>query len=337
MNFPSISIIVPTFNSGRVLRLCLESIVAQGYPKELVEVVIADAGSTDDTLEIARKYPVKIVQNSLKTGEAGKAAGYHAAKNEIIAFVDSDNVLPETNWLARMIQPYADPEINGTEPIVYSYREGDGAITRYCALMGMNDPLCFFLGNYDRLNLITGKWTEIELKEEDKGDYVKIEFLSDRSFPTIGANGFTVRKSALDLCGIGDYLFDIDVVYELYTRGMRKFAKVKIGIVHLFSGNMETFVRKTKRRVKDYLYYSKLGVRKYPWKSLKVSGLVKFILYTCLVFPLFFQALIGYTRKRDTAWFYHIPFCIITLWIYGAAKVKGLLKVEEMDRKNWSQ
>ena len=35
----------------------------------------------------------------------------------------------------------------------------DGYITCYCALLGMNDPICLFFGNYDRFNLITNKWT----------------------------------------------------------------------------------------------------------------------------------------------------------------------------------
>ncbi|MFV9630873.1 MAG: hypothetical protein ACNYWM_07390 [Methanosarcinales archaeon] len=59
----------------------------------------------------------------------------------------------------------------------YTYRQEDGIITRYCALMGMNDLLCFFMGNYDRMNLITGKWTEMPVDEEDMGDYLKLDLM----------------------------------------------------------------------------------------------------------------------------------------------------------------
>ncbi len=38
----------------------------------------------------------------LKTGDAGKAAGVKHAKNEIIALIDSDNILPSRDWLSRM-------------------------------------------------------------------------------------------------------------------------------------------------------------------------------------------------------------------------------------------
>jgi hypothetical protein len=88
-----------------------------------------------------------------------------------------------------MIKPLVEhTDAVGSEPWEYTWRKEDGFITRYCALIGMNDPLCHFLGNYDRLNLITGKWTEIEHKEGDKGDYLFIEF-GKSGLPTIGANG----------------------------------------------------------------------------------------------------------------------------------------------------
>ncbi len=51
----SISIITPTYNSTKTLAACLESIKNQDYHGEF-EIIIADGGSTDSTLEIARRY-----------------------------------------------------------------------------------------------------------------------------------------------------------------------------------------------------------------------------------------------------------------------------------------
>jgi len=47
--------------------------------------------------------------NPLKTGEAGKAAGVKHAGGEIIALIDSDNILPERDWLVRMAALFYDP------------------------------------------------------------------------------------------------------------------------------------------------------------------------------------------------------------------------------------
>ena len=143
-NLPAISIVIPTYNSGRVLKQCLESIRQQDYPLDRQEIIVADAGSLDDTEAIAQSYGARIIFNPLQTGEAGKAAGVREAKNEIVALIDSDNVLPDRNWLRQMVHPFSDPEIVAAEPLEYTHRPADGYITRYCALMGMNDPLCFF-------------------------------------------------------------------------------------------------------------------------------------------------------------------------------------------------
>ncbi len=73
----SVSILIPTLNCARTLQACLASIAAQNYPPELVEIIVADGGSTDGTLDVARGYTDRIVPNPLKTGEAGKQTVRH--------------------------------------------------------------------------------------------------------------------------------------------------------------------------------------------------------------------------------------------------------------------
>lgn len=336
VSLPSISVVIPTYNSSRTLLDCLQSIDEQDYPRDKIEIIIADGGSSDDTLKIAGEFTDKIYPNPLRTGEAGKAVGVRHSKGEIIALIDSDNILPEKDWFKRMIAPFEDREIAGTEPLYYTHRPTDGIITRYCALIGMNDPLCIFTGNYDRMNLITGKWTGMPVSKEDKGDYLKVR-LEEKGLPTIGANGFLVRKTLLEKCSVNDYLFDIDVVYELVVQGHNRFAKVKTGIIHIFSGSMSTFVRKQRRRIRDYGYYKKIGMRKYPWSALSGGKLLKFIGYTVLVFPLVIQAGRGWMRKRDSAWAFHVVACWATLIVYGIGTVQNKIHVKEEDRSRWGQ
>jgi glycosyltransferase involved in cell wall biosynthesis len=327
---PSISIVIPTYNSEKFLPLCLQSINEQDYPKDKLEIIVVDGGSTDRTIDIAREFGVtKILHNPLRTGEAGKALGVKAAKNEIIAFIDSDNILDRKDWFKRMVEPFKDEEIVGAEPLYYSYRKEDGYITRYCALIGMNDPLCLFLGNYDRYCYLTGKWTELNVNQKDKGGYLKVE-LNEKAVPTIGANGFLIRRDILSKCSIRDYLFDIDIVYELIKQDYNKFAKVKIGVVHIFSDSISMFIKKQKRRIRDYVRYKKLGLRKYPWSSVSKGKLFKFIIYTVLLFPLLAQAVRGYARRRDDAWFFHVLACWITLVIY----ISGVIWMRYSERSS---
>lgn len=344
---PSISVIMPTLNAGRVLGACLRAIRAQDYPQDLVEIIVADGGSQDETVAVAKSFGAQVYDNPLKTGEAGKAVALQHARGELVALIDSDNILPQSDWLLRMTTPFADPEIIGAEPLEYTWRPQDGFITRYCALLGVNDPLVFFLGNYDRLSQLSGVWTELELEQKDRGDYLEIT-LHRGLLPTIGANGTLLRRRLLEGYKIGDYFFDIDFLYDLVNRAgeesLKKFAKVKIGIVHLYCGSdVFQFVRKQKRRVKDYLYYEKIGIRKYPWRvfswsSLRGRGVIFFIFANLTVLPLFWQSLMGFGKKRDWAWFFHPLACWITLVIYGYNWLaRNIFGVNVLDRRNYRQ
>ena len=335
-----LSIVIPTLNSEKTLGVCLAAIRAQSFPKDGYEIVIADAGSSDRTLEIAKKFAVDtITSNPLKTGEAGKAAGIKAAKGDIIALVDSDNILPDPEWLKRMIEPFSDPEILASEPIEYTLRKEDPALTRYFALLGMNDPICLFTGNYDRICAVTGQWTELPVLQEDKGGYLKLKLAAD-TLPTIGANGFVFRRTLLDGVKWEPYLFDIDILYDrILKEGSVSVAKVKTGIVHLYCARLGDFVRKQRRRIRDFLYFAQEKERIYPWSSQRKAGIMLFCLATATVLPLMWQAFKGFVRHPDIAWFYHVPVCWTTLWVYGIGTISKLFggKQAPVDRSSWQK
>jgi hypothetical protein len=250
--------------------------------------------------------------------------------------IDSDNILPDNKWIKKMIEPFSDPEIVGSEPWEFTYRKTAGFIDRYCALLGMNDPLCLFLGNYDKKSVLTNKWTSLKVKEVDRGDWLKIT-LESGIIPTIGANGTVFRRKVLiDNNQNSEYLFDVDIITELSRKRPINFAKVKIAVTHSFCGsNIMKFIRKQKRRVKDYLYYQKMGIRKYPWQ--RKPGYIKFVLYCITAIPLIIQSVKGYLKKPDLAWFFHPLACWFTFVIYGWGKIGSILKTEEMTREKWKQ
>lgn len=340
-DYPTVSILIPTLNAQKFLDLCLSSIANQDYPQEKIEIIIADGGSKDQTLAIAKKSGAKIYENPLKTGESGKAVALKHARGEIVALIDSDNILPGKNWLKNMIEPFSDLEIVGSEPWEFTYRKSDGFIDRYCALLGMNDPLCYFLGNYDRVNTLTGKWTSLPVDQEDKGGWLKVT-LKPEAIPTIGANGTFFRRSNL-IEGLTpqknrDYLFDIDILASLAAQKPVNFAKVKIGIIHLYCGSsIVKFIRKQKRRVRDYLYYQRIGVRSYPWQTQNKLDLLKFIISCLTVAPLFYQSVKGYINKPDVAWFFHPLSCWITFWVYSWEFFFGAFRIQSINRQDWRQ
>lgn len=334
---PGISVLMPTLNAQKYLDECLGALRAQDYPRELVEIVVADGGSTDATLDIARAHGVEqIVPNPLRTGEAGKAAALRVATKELILHVDSDNVVVGPDWLRRMVAPLADPEVISSEALRWEYRREDHFINRYQALTGVNDPMAIFVGNYDRYSVLTRRWTDYPFRSEPRDGWEKV-WLSPEHVPTMGANGYLVRREAYDGLDVGDYLFDIDAVHDLVQQGHTCVARVDVPIRHYFCDSVARFHKKTKRRTDDFFFFSAQGRRSYPWTSRQRAGVVRFVVSTVLVVPLLVQVARGFRRKRDPAWLFHVAACWITLVDYAAGTIKGRLRPRMLDRKDWSQ
>ena len=334
-----VSFVIPTLNSAKTLGECLDAILAQDYPRDGYEIVVADAGSSDDTRRIAASRGVDVIcDNPLKTGEAGKTAGILASHGEFIALVDSDNILPSRDWLAKMMAPFADDTIFASEPIRYSARPDDPSLTRYFAELGMNDPVCLFVGNYDRYSSVTGKWTGLDVPCEKRDGYLRLT-LGDK-VPTIGANGFIFRRRILDRVDWRPYFFDIDVAALAAARGCGAVAKVDTSIVHLYCARFGDFVRKQRRRIRDFLFFAKSKERTYPWSSQRKGGVVLFVLSAVLAVPLLAQAAIFAVRAKPgnrALALWHLPVCYATLWIYGLGVLSKLagVKPRMVDRSNW--
>jgi glycosyltransferase involved in cell wall biosynthesis len=86
-----VSVIVPTYNRGWILREALDSILSQDYPD--VELIVVDDGSTDDTASILRGYDtaLSVIRQPNRGVSAARNAGIGAATGEFIAFLDSDD------------------------------------------------------------------------------------------------------------------------------------------------------------------------------------------------------------------------------------------------------
>jgi GT2 family glycosyltransferase len=337
MSARGVSVVIPTLNAEKYLDECLGALRGQDYPPEQVEILLVDAGSTDRTLEIARSHGVeRILENPLRTGEAGKAVGIHAASQELICMVDSDNVVVGRDWLARMVAPFDDPEVISSEALRWDYRREDHFINRWQALTGVNDPLALFVGNYDRYSYLTGRWTDYPHSSEPGDGWEKVR-LDPAWVPTMGANGYVVRREAFAAVPVEDYLFDIDFVYDLVQAGYATVARVDVPVRHYFCDSVERFYRKTRRRTDDYFYFASSGRRSYPWTSRQRQGVVRFVASTVLVLPLFWQVARGMRRRPDPAWLFQVPACWITLAVYAVGTIKGRLRPRMLDRRGWTQ
>lgn len=338
--YSKVSIVIPVLNSGNVLKNCLQSIRSQNYPQDKVEILIIDGGSTDNTLTIASRFACRILQNPLKTAEGGKAVGVKSATGQYIVFIDSDNILPQNNWLSQMLAPFnSSPSIIGSEPIEFTYRRDAGFIERYSALLGANDPYAYFLGNYDRQNQINGQWTGLDIPTTEFPEYLLITLKPGSPIPTIGANGTVFKSVFLKDNFQGDYLFDVDLITTALNSSSKPiyFAKVKVGIIHTYcESSVSKFIKKQSRRIKDIYFYKK--IRTYQWQPPLDNKNIFFAIYSLLFFPALFKSIRGYLKLRDIAWFFHPFACLITTFIYSFYTLLHLLGFKiSQNRQKWRQ
>jgi len=110
MQNPFVSIVVPMYNSKETIESCLDSLIKQDYPQNRQEIIIVDDHSTDNSAKIVRDF--SYINKNIKLlrqpdGKKGPAAarnlGIRRAKGEIIAFTDSDCIVPK-NWLKKMVE-----------------------------------------------------------------------------------------------------------------------------------------------------------------------------------------------------------------------------------------
>lgn len=107
---PLVSVIVPCYNEENTIRLLLEALYAQDYPRSEMEVIIADGLSTDHTrAQIAAfqsghpDLPVRVVDNLKRTIPSGLNTAIGAARGEMIIRLDAHS-MPQADYVRRCVQ-----------------------------------------------------------------------------------------------------------------------------------------------------------------------------------------------------------------------------------------
>jgi glycosyltransferase involved in cell wall biosynthesis len=100
---PLATVVVPTRNRARYLRVALDSLASQELEGPF-EVIVVDDRSTDETAEVAARQDVQRVRLDPGAGglNAARNAGIRAARSDLIALVDDDVIAPP-GWLAAVI------------------------------------------------------------------------------------------------------------------------------------------------------------------------------------------------------------------------------------------
>ena len=89
---PLVSVVIPTFNRAWCLREAVDSVLSQEVGD--FELIVVDDGSTDDTPQLLEGYgdAIRVLRRENRGVSAARNAGIAAARGELIAFLDSDDI-----------------------------------------------------------------------------------------------------------------------------------------------------------------------------------------------------------------------------------------------------
>lgn len=207
MSKVDISVVILAKNEERYIASTLDMVFRQDIDKEY-EVIIIDSGSQDRTLDIAKRYPVKIVEIPAKEFCHGRTRnqGAQIASGEIVVFLNADATPMNEDWLKSLVANFKnDEKIVG----VYSYTYP----RRNC------NPLRF----WEILNENTNK-RQIKYIDNFDGDYQHMDPRDKRRILVFQTISCAIRKELLLKYPFKDMEFGEDL--EWSKRNMEKGFKI---------------------------------------------------------------------------------------------------------------
>lgn len=338
MKTASASIIIATFNSARILPKVLASIKKQTYPRNRIEILIVDGGSTDKTLTIAKTYHCRIIVNPNVEPLYAKYLGYMNAKNRYICYVDHDEVIVNPDSIKRKIRLLTEhSDIKAVIGNGYQSPPGYHVINRYINEFG--EPFSFFMYRLSKdvdffLSTMRKQYTLVT----DAKDYMIFDLSASARAPIIE---LTAAGSIFDgnffkkkFTQIRSHYHLIPHMLLLLRSDHPHFGIMKNDpIIHYSSDSVAGYMQKIIWRIKSNIFYTKtigasgfLGRQRYEQSLYRLKKLL-FIPYAfSVIFPAIDALYLVITRK-DLAYSIHIPLTIITAMLilyYSILKVVGI-------------
>lgn len=113
-----LSIIIPTLNEEKYLPLLLEVIKKQSFNN--YEIIVADAGSEDKTVEIAKNFGCKVIKGGLPA--KGRNQGAKIAKGDIFLFLDADTVFLPSHFFESLLREFQKQNLDVASFPIYPNR-----------------------------------------------------------------------------------------------------------------------------------------------------------------------------------------------------------------------
>lgn len=117
----SVSVVIPAYNAERSITRCVEALRNQVWLPGTYEILVIDDGSRDGTAAAAAAAGARVIRQANAGPAAARNLGAERARGDILLFTDAD-CTPRPDWVQRMVEPFADPCVQGVKGTYVSYQ-----------------------------------------------------------------------------------------------------------------------------------------------------------------------------------------------------------------------
>lgn len=208
---PFVSIVIPVYNAQDTIEAVINACLKQEYPKQKLEIIVVDDGSTDRTREVVKRFAVKYIYQERGGPAKARNKGWRESVGDIICFTDSD-CIPSRDWVFSLISKFIRQDIG---------------------------VVC---GSYEIINkeglLVDCIWREIKYRHSLMPDFV-------RSF---GSYNFSAKKEVLEKVGGFNESYtsasgeDNDLAYKILKAGFKIYFERSIKVRHYFPKELSRYL-----------------------------------------------------------------------------------------------
>lgn len=330
---PSITFIIPTISFDKRLIRCVECLFKQNYDKKKLEVIISHGGKEKTPSPFKEKNVIIKYLKFFDNPEARKFAATIYASNDLICFIDSDNLPSSSDWLLNHVSPFSNDNILASYSRYYGYHSKSSKADKYFSLIGGNDPIVYHLKKNDRVEYLSGKTPYGLILETDNSLYSTCSFAPIP--PVIGANGFFIRKKNFQkvLNGLNpEYFFHTDSILKIFYY----FPNMRISVINdsTYHNSFLNFKSHIQKRLKYFNVHSKELEEFRTYKITAINnfkGIIEIFflaikLFT-FIYPIFNSLRIFFkTKKIESFYEIFIPHIFFFAYFYNICRSKILSK-----------
>ncbi|SDB67353.1 glycosyltransferase family 2 protein [Butyrivibrio sp. INlla16] len=322
-SMPQITVLIATFNSSKLLPKTLDALVAQTYPRNRMEILAVDGGSSDDTISIAMKYGCKIINNPMTEPVNAKMLGIQNAKGKYLMVLDHDEVLTNPNSVKNrieLLEKYSECKV----AFCSGYKRPDDypLLNEYISEFG--DPFSLFVYNFSKGVVFFEKGLRriCRIVDED-AKHLLVSFKETKRIPIFE---LCCLATIVDLewfkanCNIGTSSQDmVHMFYIMLSMGYTEAIITKNDpLVHYSADSLKAYYPKLKWRIKNNIHFADKGENGFTGRQ-KYTGYSKYKKFLFIPYTVFIPACLSHgiymaISRNNPVFLLHPYFCWYVLF-----------------------